>query len=195
MFERCDTDTRFVFDAALEESRSHGHNWLGTEHLLLAFARHRDLLPDDVRQLLPDAESIASALATAMGARERHEADLLLKAVGVDLDQVRSAVRQTFGDEAIHRLRRPIYQPWQPWRRPSRRCTSLLAGATTVAPRVKQSLERALESAERRHLPAIDPIALLLGMVEVEDAMSNRLLRDLGVDPEELRRALGRHGG
>lgn len=190
MFERCDADTRRVLDAALEESRGRGHGWLGTEHLLLALAKHRDVLPGEVGRLLPDAEDVASALAVTMGGPRRQDADLL-KTVGVDLDQVRSAVRQTFGDEAIEKLRRPVHQPWQPWRRPFRRCTSLLAGSMSVAPRVKQSLERARQGAERRQLSAIDPIALLLGMVEVEDAMSNALLRDLGVDPEDLRRALG----
>lgn len=194
MFERCDADTNVVLDAALEESRARGHSWLGTEHLLLAFATRRDLLPDDVGQLLPDAGEIASALAAALGQPPRRHADLL-KTMGVDLDEVRSAVRQTFGDAAMERFRRPVHQPWQPWRRPSRRCTSLLAGSMSVAPRLKLSLERAHQGAERRRLPAIDPIALLLGMVEVDDAMSNTLLRHLGVDPEDLRRALGGHVG
>ena len=193
MFEHCTADTTLVLDTALEEARRRGHSWLGTEHLLLALARRRDLLPEDVRQLLPDAEDVSSALATATGQLRPPDADLL-RTVGVDLDQVRSAVRQTFGDEAVQRLRRPVHQPWQPWRRPSRRCTSLLTGTMSVAPRVKQSLERAGQSAARRRLPAIDPVALLLGMVEVEDAMSNTLLRDAGVDPEDLRRALLGHG-
>jgi len=59
-----------------------------------------------------------------------------------------------------------------------------------VAPRLKQSLEQASRDAERRHLAAIDPAALLLGRIEVEDALSNRLLRDLRVDPDQLRKAL-----
>jgi hypothetical protein len=191
VFDCCDENTRLVVDAALDESRGRDHNWLGTEHLLLGFARRRDLLPDDVVDLLPDAESVAGALAAAAGPGRR-DAELL-KAVGIDLDEVRSAVRQTFGDEAVQRLRRPVHQPWQPWRRPSRRCTSLLVGERRVAPRVKQALERARQHADRRRLPEIDPVALLLGMVEVEDAMSNQLLRDLGVEPAMLRVVLARH--
>ena len=193
MFEHCDANARVIVDAALEESRSRHHNYLGTEHLLLAFARRRDLLPHDVAQLLPDAEAVTSAHAGEVGPG-RPDAELL-KAVGVDLDQVRSAVRRTFGDDAVQRLRRPVHQPWQPWRRPSRRCTSILAGELSVMPRVKQSLERAHRLVERRQPPLIDPAALLLGMVEVEDAMSNRLLRHLGVEPESLRVALLRHIG
>ena len=188
MFERCDANTRLIVDAALEESRRRSHSSLGTEHLLVAFARRRDVLPDDVAQLLPDADDVASALAAAAG-RGRPDAELL-KGVGVDLDEVRSAVRRTFGDEAVQRLRRPVHQPW---RRPSRRCTSVLVGEIRVSPRVKQSLERALLHAEWRQASRVDPLALLLGMVGVEMALSNRLLRDLGVEPEELRRVAIRH--
>ena len=112
-----------------------------------------------------------------------------MKTLGIDLDEVRSTVRQTFGDDALERLRRPVHQPWQPWRRPSRRCGSLLAGGTAVAPRVKHAFEHARRDADRRQRPTIDPAGLLLGMVEVEDALSNRLLRDTGVDPSEVRRA------
>lgn len=191
MFERCDDNARLVVEVALEEARRRRHNWLGTEHLLVALARRRDLLPDDVAHLLPDDEGVVSALATAAG-RGRPDTELL-KAVGVDLDEVRSAVRRTFGDEAVQRLRRPVHQPWQPWRRPSRRCTSVLVGEISVSPRVKQSLERGLLHAEWRQVSTVDPLALLLGMVGVEGAPSNRLLRDLGVEPEELRRVAVRH--
>jgi ATP-dependent Clp protease ATP-binding subunit ClpA len=191
VFDRSDTATREIIDAAVDESRSRHHNWVGTEHLLLAFARRPDLLPADVAELLPDADAVGSALASASGPG-RPDAELL-KTVGVDLDAVRSAVRRTFGEEGVRRLRRPVHQPWQPWRRPSRRCTSLLVGELSVAPRAKQALDRAREHAERRQLPAIDPVGLLLGMVEVEGAMSNRLLRDLGVEPDTLRVVLARH--
>lgn len=191
MFARCDSATREIIEAALGESRSRHHNWLGTEHLLLAYARRPDLLPADVAELLPDADAVATALASAIGPG-RPDVELL-KTVGVDLDAVRSAVRRTFGEERVRRLRRPVHQPWQPWRRPSRRCTSLLAGELSVARRAKQAFERARAHAERRRLPAIDPVGLLLGMVEVEGAMSNRLLRDLRVEPDALRVVLARH--
>jgi len=190
VFDDCDSGTLLVIDAALELCRQLGHNYLGTEHLLLAFATRRDVLPDVVARQLPSAEAVRAAFAAEMGELPRRDADLL-KAVGIDLDEVRSAVRQTFGDDALNRLRRRgVYQPWQPWRRPSRRCTSMLAGSLSVAPRVKQSLERARNDADRRQLRAVDPVALLVGMLEVEDALSNRLLRDLGVAPEQLRHAL-----
>jgi len=191
VFERCDENTMAVFDTALVEARRLGHNHVGTEHLLLALVRHRDVLPDAVATLLPrDADVVAAALESLLDQPPPRDAELL-RSLGIELDEVRAAVRQTFGDDAVERLgQHRVYQPGQPWRRPSRRCMSLLAGTMGVAPRVKQAFEHARRDADRRHSPAIEPAGLLLGMVEVEDAMSNRLLRDVGIDPSEVRRAL-----
>ena len=191
MFDRCDAETMAVIDLGADESRRLGHDWLGTEHLLLAFGQRRQFLPVAAAGLLPDAGAMRAALARVLSARPPNSAPELLRTVGVDLDQVRAAVRQTFGDEAVDRLsRRRVHQPWQPWRRPSRRCTSLLTGSKSMAPRLKQAFERARTEADRRQRSTIDPATLLIGMIDVEDALSNRLLRDIGVDPEELRQAL-----
>jgi hypothetical protein len=51
---------------------------------------------------------------------------------------------------------------------------------------VKQALERGLRDAARRQRDALDPAALLLGMLETEGAMSNELLRRTGADLEGL---------
>jgi ATP-dependent Clp protease ATP-binding subunit ClpA len=158
--------------------------------VLLALAQRRDLLPSEVTALLPDADAIEAALASFFDQPPRPHAELL-KVVGIDLEQVRSAVRQTFGDSALEDLgRRHVHQPWQPWRRPRRRCMSILAGSMSIAPRLKRAFEGARQHADRRSLSAIDPATLMLGVVEVEDALANRILRDLGVDLEELRRSL-----
>jgi hypothetical protein len=58
-----------------------------------------------------------------------------------------------------------------------------------MAPRVKQAFEIASRHAERRAQPRIDPISLLFGIVDL-DALANRLLRENGVDPENLRTVL-----
>jgi len=187
MFDRCDASTREIVDTAIRAAHELGHNYIGTEHLLLALAERRHLLPDAVARLLPDAGVVRSGIVSLIGEPLRQDSELL-RSLGVDLDHVRNAVRRTFGDEAIERLgRRRVHQRWQPWRRPSRRCTSLLAGSMTVARRAKVAFERAGREADRRGRPAIDPATLLLGIVEVEDALANRLLRDNGIDPEQIR--------
>jgi ATP-dependent Clp protease ATP-binding subunit ClpA len=187
MFDRCDATTGEIVDAAIRAAHELGHNYLGTEHLLLALAQRRHLLPGAVARLLPDAGVVRSGIVSLIGEPLRQDSELL-RSLGVDLEQVRNAVRRTFGDEAIERLgRRRVHQPWQPWLRPSRRCTTLLAGSMTVARRAKVAFERAGREADRRGRPAIDPASLLLGIVEVEDALANRLLRDNGIDPEQIR--------
>lgn len=196
MFDRCDADAMTVIEAALEEARRLGHNYLGTEHLLLALVRHREWLPESVRVTLPNDAAMLIAAVDALGAQPAPPDAELLKGVGIDLDEVRSAVRQTFGADALHQLgRRRVHQPWQPWRRPTRRCTSLLAGVTSVAPRVKPALERGLLDAARRQRYSLDAAALLLGMLETEGAMSNELLRRTGVDVDGLRQLLLSYGG
>ena len=188
MFDRCDPSTMTVIDTALQLSRDLGHDYVGTEHLLLALVRHRNLLPTAVGALLPGAEEVKYRLIEVLGEPPRPPDTDLLKLVGIDLEEVRASVRRTFGDDALNRLgRRRLHQPWQPWRRPSRRCTSLLAGSMSAAPRFKEAFERARRDSDRRHRHLIDPLALLVGMIDVEDAMSNRLLRDTGVDPDVVR--------
>lgn len=195
MFDRCDGDTTTLVETALEEARRLGHNYLGTEHLLVALVRHRELLPEPVAVMLPNDAAMLSAAVDTPGAGPLAKDAELLKVVGIDLDEVRTAVRQTFGGDALERLgRRRLHQPWQPWRRPTRRCTSLLAGVMSVAPRVKQALNRSLLDATRRQRDAIDPAALLLGMLEVEGAMSNELLRRAGVDLDGLHELLLSYG-
>lgn len=191
MFDRCDPDTSTVVETALEEARRLGHDYLGTEHLLLALGRHRQLLPEPVRVMLPNDAAMLSAAVETLGADPAPPDAELLKVVGIDLEEVRSAVRQTFGADALDKLgRHRVHPPWQPWRRPTRRCTSLLAGVTSVAPRVKQALERGLRDAARRQRDALDPAALLLGMLETNGAMSNELLRRTGVAPDRLHQLL-----
>jgi len=182
VFDRCDSDARTIVEAALAESRRRSHTCLGTEHVLLAMAQRREVLPGKVAALLPDAVAVASRIDAILGAAPPPDGELL-KVVGVDLEEVRSAVRQTFGDDAIEDIgRRRVHQPWQPWRRPARNCVSILAGSMQVAPRLKLAIERARGHADRRQRQTIDPATLLLGMLEVEDAMSNRILLDLNVD-------------
>lgn len=190
MFDRCDPSAQLVVDTALEEARRLGHSYLGTEHLLIALARHRELLlPTPGTGLLPDAGVLERHLIADVGSMASREAELL-RTLGVDLGDVRSAVRQTFGDDALHRLgRRRSRQPRRGLRG-SRRCRTILSGTMGVAPRAKQSFERARCHAERRGRQLIDPTALLLGMLDIKDAMSNKMLRELGRDLDELRLAL-----
>jgi hypothetical protein len=161
VFDRCDEDTTVIVKTAVAEAGRLGHNHVGTEHLLVALSRHRDLLPATVAGLLPTADHLLARVVGEVNPSSGRDAELL-RVVGIDLGEVRAAVRRTFGDDAVDQPgRRRVHQPWQPWRRPSRRCTSLLAGSMAMAPRVKQAFELA-----RRHADHADgvirPAELLL---------------------------------
>lgn len=126
MFERCDPGATLILDAGLAEARRLGHQWLGTEHLLLALVQHRDLLPVPAAELLPDAEAVRSALQNAIGGPPLADAELLAT-LGVDLHDVRTKVDHTFGTDAVDLLsRRRVHRGWQPW---NRRRTMPLAAA------------------------------------------------------------------
>ena len=190
MFDQCNGDTTAVLDDGLAEARRLGHNWLGTEHVLIALLQRPALLPPAVVVLLPSVDAVRSALGAAISGPPPADAELLAT-LGIDLQQVRTTIGQTFGTDALDRLgRRRVHQPWQPWRRPNRRCMSILAGNMSIAPRLKQALEQALRDATRRGRSLIEPTDVLLGIVTVEDAVANELLRTLGVDPENIRSSL-----
>ena len=190
MFDRCDPDTTSIIDEGLAEARRLGHNWLGTEHVLIALLQHPALLPPAVVMLLPSVDAVRSALNAAISGPPPADAELLAT-LGIDLQEVRTTIGRTFGTDALDRLgRRRVHQPWQPWRRPSRRCISILAGNMSCAPRLKQALEHALRDATQRDRALIEPAGLLLGIVTVQDAVANELLRTLGVDPDHIRSSL-----
>jgi ATP-dependent Clp protease ATP-binding subunit ClpA len=180
-----------VIKTAIGEARALGHNHVGTEHVLVALVQHRDLLPAEVAGLLRvDVGAARAVLETELDGPPLRDAELLAS-LGVDLEAVRAAVRRSFGLDALERLaRRRVRQPWQPWRRASRRCVSILANGSAATPRFKRALEHALAEARRRQRPAIDPASLLLGLVDDESAQSHRLLQDLGVAPSDVRAAI-----
>jgi Clp amino terminal domain, pathogenicity island component len=61
---------------------------VGTEHLLLALIRRRELLPEPVAVLLPsDARAVTAALDGLLGGPPTRDAELL-KTLGIDLDEV-----------------------------------------------------------------------------------------------------------
>lgn len=71
LFEGCDSSTMTVFNSALDEARHLGHNYVGTEHLLLALVRHRDVLPETVAALLPSDPNALALRSNRSWARHR----------------------------------------------------------------------------------------------------------------------------
>jgi ATP-dependent Clp protease ATP-binding subunit ClpA len=160
----------FLGDASVE-SRRLGHDYVGSEHVLLALADHRDgraaavlrhlgVTADDVRA------DILAVVGEGFGAPTARIDRDALAALGIDLDEVRRRIEATFGKGALER-------------------TS--AACTPVCPRAKQALQRASEDASG---PLVTDEDVLAGLVSVADSVAARILASRGVTPERLRSAL-----
>ena len=85
-------------------------------------------------------------------------------------------------DVLVERRRRP-------WRR-ARRCGDSESGELRLAPRAKEALHVAARHSERRGAGMIEPVDLLVGIVDVAGSGANRVLVDAGVAPGQVRAAL-----
>ena len=168
-----------LFVRAQHEAIALRHEWIGTEHVLLA------LLADDasrparaLRRLGLDAEVVRRDVCSIVGAGSpagsAFDAEAL-RAIGIDLDVVRARVEETFGTGALDRAERA-----------RGRCGAAGFG---VAPRLKQALERSRREAERegREVTAGD---VLVGLSLQRDAVAARILERHEITPELIRRAL-----
>src|SRR3712207_7630085 len=110
MFERLDAGAGEVLEEAVAEARRLGHNYLGTEHLLVGFLVHVNMLSAQVRAALPvGAESVRAEMRRTLGGPGTASDAVLLATLGIDLDEVRRRAEATFGPSAMSRagVRRP----------------------------------------------------------------------------------------
>jgi len=180
MFERFTRRARAVLVHAQDEARQLGHNFLGTEHLLLGLLVEGEgvgakalgglgVTADAVRELVreivgPGAES---DLATPDDDAE------LLATIGVDFDQVRQAAEEAFGPGALEIAAAKRTGP-----------------KVRFAPRAKKALELALREALQLGHSYVGTEHLLLGLTRVDDGVSGVVLRRLGVSSAAVRQAV-----
>jgi ATP-dependent Clp protease ATP-binding subunit ClpA len=178
MFERFTTPAREVVVSAQQERDGLGQRYVGTEHLLLGLLNEgggiayevltraglaRPRVREDVRRLVSGAP-LGEADAEA------------LRAIGIDLDEVRAKVEQTFGAGTL----KPQYEPRRGFlRKPD-------AGGR-FSPRAKKVLELALREAIRLHDRAIGPEHILLGLLREGDGLAAKILADRGIAADDIR--------
>lgn len=159
---------RYLAAGALEARRL-GHAYVGTEHVLLALARDADggsaaalrrlgVTYADIRR----TDCIVALWAPAID-------PAALATLGIDLDVVRERLERTFGPDALERT-----QAGAP--------SGGRVGAVCIAPRLKQSLQKAVDLAGEQPLRDED---VLLGMLAVQDSLAARALGELGVSLED----------
>ncbi len=103
------------------------------------------------------SERIRAEIIARVGACERSLGRLdgdALASIGIDLDEVRRLIEQTFGQGALEQT---------------------CSGRTRVAPHLKRALESAvLEAGDR----SLSPSHVLVGLASVEDSLAARILSD-----------------
>lgn len=173
MFERFTKGARAVVSDAVEQAGALGHEFVGTQHLLLGL-----LSPDAGAgyQVLHDAGLQADRVSEVVQRRTPGEGALTqedaesLRTVGIDLFVVLERLAESFGPDAV-----PHAQP--------RRTRARLS------PPAKKTLQLALREAIWLKSGAIGSEHILLGLLRCEDNDINALLAEVGVKSDDLRKA------
>jgi ATP-dependent Clp protease ATP-binding subunit ClpA len=172
MFERFSATARAVVTAARAEAVAAGSQHIGTEHLLLAAVTVDAGNRATLAQFGIDEPRVRAAMASRVGPAGDFGADdaAALAAIGIDLDAVLARMSDQLGAEpsAMNRTRR-------------------LKG---MSPHAKKALQLALREAIWLKDRSIGVEHLLLGILRAGDGRACRILDDLQVDRDELRKAL-----
>ena len=168
MIERFIPQTRKLIALAAREARALGATSVGDEHFVLAviieLPRLVMLPATPAPWLTDDAPSVDDARTLL-----RRDTRDTLAALGISLDEIESRVEATFGAGA--------------WAEAS------AAGRIRFSNEGKRALELALRRARRCRRKQVVVSDVLSGALEV-DGRGRRLLRELGVDVDELRERL-----
>ena len=173
MFERFTQEAREVVVLAQEEARALGHNYIGTEHLLLALvADEAGSAGRVLRSLALTPEQLRADTRVVIGGQPRLDA-AALATIGIDLDEVRRRVEESFGPGALKRTPAGCGSAWTPF-----------------TPRAKKTLELALREALRLRHRHVGSEHILLGLLREEQGMAVALLRKRDLSPLDVRAAV-----
>jgi ATP-dependent Clp protease ATP-binding subunit ClpA len=206
VFEQFTAGAQQVIVRAQQDARNLGHYYIGTEHLLLA--------------LLGDATGVARRWLDRLGVeRDDVRADIVriigeeprdseredaaaLRAIGIDLDEVRRRAEEAFGPGALERLRAPrrgqLGPPRRGWRRRVDRCGPTPDSATfgwdatpmRLTPRAKKVLELARREALALQHRFVGPEHILLGLVREGEGVAVAILSARRAQASRVRRAV-----
>jgi ATP-dependent Clp protease ATP-binding subunit ClpA len=140
------------------ESRRLGHNYVGTEHVLLVLVRDREGGARRVlQQLGVTADAVEEALSPCIGGGAPKIDPDALATLGIDFEAVRERLEETFGPGALEQTG---------------------AACLGIAPRLKRAFAYAVDYADGRPL---GDEHILLGMLSVPDSLAAHILSQLGV--------------
>jgi ATP-dependent Clp protease ATP-binding subunit ClpA len=166
MFERFTDPAREALREAQQEAMELRHGYLGTEHLLLGLLRQgHGAAARALGQLGVDLETVRDDVIREIGrgpipGPSERDAEAL-RAIGIDVDEVRRRVEETFGPGALDLAN-------QGRKRRRRRCDpppARFGGRLPFTPRAKKVLELSLREAIRFGHSSIGTEHLLLAIV------------------------------
>jgi ATP-dependent Clp protease ATP-binding subunit ClpA len=179
VFERFTTQARSVVTLAQQEARKLGRPNIGTQHLLLGILGTPDTAGAPALEALgvgePHVREDVRRLDRDRSAFSDRDADAL-RSVGIDLDEVRRTVEETFGPGALERAATAGGRSW--------------SGHVTLTPGSKKALELALREAIHLGHRSIGAEHLLLGLVRDDTCSAARILAARGADRERVRAAV-----
>jgi ATP-dependent Clp protease ATP-binding subunit ClpA len=165
MWDRLTPTARRVMSLASEESEQLGHGYIGDEHVILG------LLGEQTSQAssrlrahgldLPGARAELQRLVATGQTPRSHINDVgALRAVGIDMENVRRQLVAAYGAQAVgEAVWRASRRPW--WRGGGRRRTPL-CGPPFLA---KRALQLAIDHADTRNQAGVTPEHLLYGVL------------------------------
>lgn len=192
MFERFTHEARDVVIQAQREARGLHHDWIGTEHVLLSLLSSPDA-PGvaTLTRLGVTAQSGREAVVAVAGAGAGRLGDQdteALKALGIDLDEVRRRAEEAFGEGALDkplptggRRKYGLFGRRKPGTVPG-------PGHIPFAPRAKKALELSLREALALKDGYIGTQHIVLGLLRSDDQQTLALFERLGLDPGTARR-------
>ncbi len=185
MFEHFTERARGTVVFAQEEARELHHNYIGTEHLLLGLLRDdasvgRTALDrlgvrlDDVR-----SEVVRVVGEGPLGALEEGDAEAL-RAIGIDIHEVRRRIEETFGEGALKWIR-------PAGRRGRRKRCVPSPGRIPFTPRAKKVLQLALRESRALRHEYIGTEHILLGLVREREGLAAGMLAERDVSDQRVR--------
>ena len=187
MFEHFTERARGAVVFAQEEALGLHHHHIGTEHLLLGLLRdstsvgHKAL--DRLGVHLDDVRSEVVRVGEGHPVTLDEEDAEALRVIGIDIDEVRRRVEETFGEGALER----IASPRRRRSRSRRRACAPSVGYIPFTPRAKKVLELALREAKALRHDYIGTEHILLGLVREREGLAAGMLAERDVSDKRVR--------
>jgi len=178
MFERFTDRARKVTVDAQATARRLGHGHIGTEHLLLGLVQDDGIAARVLGSLGITPAAVEREVLAEVGRGPLGAGDAAaLGAIGIDLDEVRRRVEDSFGPGALQ---------WHP-DLSCRRGRRLTLGHIPFTPRAKKVLELSLREALALKHKYIGTEHILLGLVREGEGLAILVLTRLGAGPDAIR--------